>query len=262
MAQVAMAQVEKFFEYICDTFDRVAVAWQARLPSYFRKDVFHRNGAALAAVLAWFLGCVHGFGALLAYYSDDYFAYGYYLVLVTSFHFLEYLLTAMFQPDNSLTADSFLINHSRPYVLAFLASAFEYWMELTFFPAMKQMSFMVWLGILVTFVGQAVRSLGMFTLRHNFTHMVADSKKETHMMVTNGILKYIRHPAYFGFFYWAVGLQIILFNPVCGVALTYVTLEFFRERIPDEEKKMMEFDGFSGYDEYRRRTRTGIPTIP
>ncbi len=40
----------------------------------------------------------------------------------------------------------------------------------------------------------------------------------------------LRHPSYFGWFYWSVGTQILLGNPVCSVLYTYAAWSFFHKR--------------------------------
>lgn len=42
-------------------------------------------------------------------------------------------------------------------------------------------------GVIVAAAGQAVRLLALFTAQHNFTHDIAEEKKEEHYLVTNGI---------------------------------------------------------------------------
>jgi protein-S-isoprenylcysteine O-methyltransferase len=34
----------------------------------------------------------------------------------------------------------------------------------------------------------------------SFTHIVSTTKKQEHVLVTNGIYQFIRHPSYFGYF--------------------------------------------------------------
>jgi protein-S-isoprenylcysteine O-methyltransferase Ste14 len=51
-----------------------------------------------------------------------------------------------------------------------------------------------------------------------------------------GILihSYMRHPSYFGFFYWALGTQLLLCNPVSAVAFSIFLWRFFNHRIRGE----------------------------
>lgn len=78
------------------------------------------------------------------------------------------------------------------------------------------------------------------------------------MLVTHGIYSVLRHPAYFGYFWWAVGTQVLLANPACLVAYAVATFLFFRNRIPYEERILVRFFG-SEYLDYRDRTFIGIP---
>ena len=49
------------------------------------------------------------------------------------FHFSEYLSTALINPQ-SVSTDSFLLNHSRAYSVAALSSWVEFWLERAVFP--------------------------------------------------------------------------------------------------------------------------------
>jgi protein-S-isoprenylcysteine O-methyltransferase len=42
----------------------------------------------------------------------------------------------------------------------------------------------------------------------------------------------MRHPSYFGWFYYTVGTQIILTNPICAVLFGFAAFKFFAGRIP------------------------------
>ncbi len=46
------------------------------------------------------------------------------------------------------------------------------------------------MGAVVAAVGQAIRIVALFTAQHNFTHEIAEEKKEKHRLVTVGIYKY------------------------------------------------------------------------
>jgi protein-S-isoprenylcysteine O-methyltransferase len=56
-------------------------------------------------------------------------------------------------------------------------------------------------------------------------------KREDHVLITSGIYRYIRHPSYFGFFYWALGTQLLLENPFSFVAYALVLWKFFSHRV-------------------------------
>ena len=65
----------------------------------------------------------------------------------------------------------------------------------------------------------------------NFNHIVQSEKKSDHVLVTEGVYGYLRHPSYFGFFWWGIGTQIVLGNIFCLVGYTLVLWRFFRRRI-------------------------------
>jgi protein-S-isoprenylcysteine O-methyltransferase len=77
------------------------------------------------------------------------------------------------------------------------------------------------------------------------------------LLITPSVL---RHPAYFGWFYWSIGTQLLLCNPICIIAYTGASWSFFNARIPHEENLLLKFYP-AGYPEYLRRTYIGIPFI-
>lgn len=119
----------------------------------------------------------------------------------------------------------------------------------------------------------------------NFNHLVQKEKRAGHVLVTGGVYRYLRHPSYFGFFWWGLGTQVVLGNAVCLVGYAVVLWRFFRRRIESEslsvpyaigerriERTLANLSieeetlliGFFGMDyvRYRDRTRVGIPLIP
>ena len=71
----------------------------------------------------------------------------------------------------------------------------------------------------------------MITAAANFAHDVAFTKADKHQLVTKGIYQYSRHPSYAAFWYWAVGTQVLLGNPVTAAIFAYVLWSFFSQRI-------------------------------
>lgn len=86
-------------------------------------------------------------------------------------------------------------------------------------------------GAALVFGGQVVRTLAMATAAQSFTHFVSSSKKDDHVLVTHGIYSWSRHPSYVAFFYWAVGTQVLLANPVAAIGFARVLWTFFNSRI-------------------------------
>ena len=46
-------------------------------------------------------------------------------------------------------------------------------------------------GLALVIVGQACRTVAMFSARHNFSHHIADYKAKDHVLVTHGIYRYV-----------------------------------------------------------------------
>jgi len=108
----------------------------------------------------------------------------------------------------------------------------------------------------------------------NFSHQVAREKKPTHTLVTTGVYSFVRHPGYFGFFWWSVGTQIFLANPLAAVIFMAILWRFFSRRIQydlllhfglltycrGEEISLVEWFG-DEYVDYRKRVGAWIPFI-
>ena len=91
------------------------------------------------------------------------------------------------------------------------------------------------------------------------------------------VSRWFRHPSYAGFFYWALGTQILLQNPITFVIFYLVLYKFFSGRIKcesialvlvaishchlDEEGRLIAFFG-QAYVDYKSRVGTKIPFIP
>jgi protein-S-isoprenylcysteine O-methyltransferase len=90
---------------------------------------------------------------------------------------------------------------------------------------------------------------------------------------------WFRHPSYAGFFYWALGTQLVLQNPLTFVLFVVLLWRFFYFRtrgqrifgefyrsiahiLPSaEEKALIKFFG-DDYVKYRQTVGTKIPFIP
>ena len=101
----------------------------------------------------------------------------------------------------------------------------------------------------------------MHTCQENFNHIVQEKQEEGHQLITEGIYRYLRHPSYTGWFYWSVGSQILLCNPLCVVAYAYTSYSFFAIRIQEEESLLLQ-QYPTEYPAYKQRTYVFIPFIP
>uniref|UniRef100_H3BA89 Protein-S-isoprenylcysteine O-methyltransferase n=1 Tax=Latimeria chalumnae TaxID=7897 RepID=H3BA89_LATCH len=211
------------------------------------------------AVRAGFLGFAFGCGVLLSYGQSSWRHFGWYLCSLTFFHYSEYLVTAVSNP-RSLSLDSFLLNHSLEYNIAAASSWIEFTIEKLIYPEMKEVTWLSLLGLAMVIFGELLRKVAMVTAGTNFNHIVQNEKADSHILVTSGVYSWFRHPSYVGWFYWSIGTQVLLCNPVCMVGYTLASWRFFRERIEEEELTLVQFFG-EDYLEYKKVVPTGLPFI-
>jgi protein-S-isoprenylcysteine O-methyltransferase len=128
---------------------------------------------------------------------------------------------------------AFLLNNGRHYHLAHTFAILEYLLSSRFYPARLAYAkaTLLPLGLVMVIAAQALRSTAMATAAASFTHLIATSKREDHVLVTWGVYAYMRHPSYVAFFYWALGTQLVLGNPMAFLAFALVTWKYFDGRI-------------------------------
>nr|XP_011452880.2 protein-S-isoprenylcysteine O-methyltransferase [Crassostrea gigas] len=211
------------------------------------------------AVRGCFLGLTFGIGYLISCSHTTLNHFGWYLMGLSFFHFSEYLTTAATNPS-SLTLDSYLLDHSREYKMAAVASWLEFFVEWYIAPGLKQYFYLSVCGVLLVLFGESLRKASMITASTNFNHYVQYVKRPGHQLVTKGVYSWCRHPSYVGWFYWSIGTQLILCNPFCLIAYTIVSWRFFRERIYEEEIYLLNFFG-EDYLDYQKSVGTGLPFI-
>ncbi|RIA94507.1 farnesyl cysteine-carboxyl methyltransferase, mediates the carboxyl methylation step during C-termin [Glomus cerebriforme] len=204
-------------------------------------------------------GIIFGGCLALAYYSETIPQLGIFFSALALFHELEYMMTALFKPD-TINLDAFLLNNGNSYHIAHAAGITEFLIELYLFPASKSIRFLRYIGFIVVVIGQLARSIAMWHAKSNFSHKIAYHKRQDHVLITTGIYAYMRHPSYFGFYWWAIGTQLLLSNPICLLGFCYVLHRFFKDRIEEEEPLLIKFFG-NDYIKYQKKTRTYIPLI-
>ena len=205
------------------------------------------------------IGTSFSVGLSLFFRFDHLWLFSTYLCFLSFFHFSEYIATGLTNPAN-LQNESFLLNHSLQYWLAAIFSWMEHFLELYFFPSIKISSVLFIIGIVLCVTGEAIRKTAMFHAGKSFSHIVQNTKKSDHELVTTGIFSMMRHPSYVGWFIWSIATQILLANPLCFLAYGYVSWTFFNERIYVEEFSLLQFFG-EAYAQYQRRVPVGIPFI-
>ena len=152
-----------------------------------------------------FLGTVFG-GTFVLWLNVDnpWKVFFLYMMALSFFHFSEYLMTAMYNPHR-LSLDSFLLNHSFEYKAAAVASWVEFFIEAFLLPSSKSLYVISSIGLFFVIFGEVLRKLAMITAKSNFSHIVQSKKNDGHVLVTDGIYGYSRHPAYVGWFTWSIG---------------------------------------------------------
>ncbi|KAL2144574.1 hypothetical protein VTI28DRAFT_8893 [Corynascus sepedonium] len=192
----------------------------------------------------------------------------FFLASLALFHFLEFWTTAAY---NTRTAEvsSFLLTSNWPaYAIAHSFAALECLLTHILWPgsstsgAVKRGTVvLVGTGMVLVILGQAVRSAAMIQAGRSFNHMVQYQRRSGHVLVTTGVYAVLRHPSYFGFFWWALGTQMVMGNVLSFVGYAVVLWRFFSSRIRVEEGYLVGFFGHE-YVEYRKKVPTRILFVP
>lgn len=250
----------------------------------YLERAMQRNLVRETTIIAFALGCIFTLGVVLMAHSVLYtgsaaeFAFGMHVIVVhVAFHLSEFLCAVSLRPHEAHPG-AFMLWHSNAYVAANVLSLIEFVAEVWWVPESWKLSVVAHpylgsvfrlncfatsvFGVLVA-ITYGVRVVGMIQCGANFSLQIEWSKREDHQLVTHGVYRVLRHPAYFGWFWRTLFAQLMVANPICTVAHTAVTWWFFHERIPEEEEAMAEEDYFGReYVEYMARTHVGIPFIP
>lgn len=211
------------------------------------------------ALTSFILGSILGVCVPFAFSSEN-FQLPLYVILVMAFHFLEYFITSLYQYDK-VNVDSFVIRNGFTYIIAHSIALFETLVEMYVSPNWKsQYTILKFLGLFIAVSGQSLRSLAMIHAGESFSHLISVEKQSNHRLIKTGVYSLVRHPSYVGFFYWAIGTQILLVNPVSLVIFIYLLYRFFLSRIQFEEIKLIEFFG-KDYVQYKKEVRSGLPFV-
>ncbi|EED21873.1 prenyl cysteine carboxyl methyltransferase Ste14 [Talaromyces stipitatus ATCC 10500] len=220
---------------------------------------------------AFFIGVVLGISStitilLLTIYQTRLWRIPFFISSLCLFHFLEYWATAQYNTQYADVSSFLLTSNGPAYNIAHGSAMLECLISHYFFapstsPILSTFSTIsVIFGIICMVTGQIVRTLAMATAGTNFNHVVQVRRQEGHVLVTGGIYRFLRHPSYFGFFWWGLGSQLVLQNVVCFVGYAVVLWQFFNSRIYREERFLIAFFG-DEYISYKSRTIIGIPFI-
>ena len=113
-------------------------------------------------------------------------------------------------------------------------------------------------GLILIVSGLALRWSAILTLKNQFTVDVAIT--EHHRLVTNGIYRTIRHPAYSGSLLSFLGMGLVLANYISIVTIFIPICWAFLHRIKIEERVLADNFG-AEYRNYRATTKRLIPFV-
>ncbi|EGW30303.1 uncharacterized protein SPAPADRAFT_143525 [Spathaspora passalidarum NRRL Y-27907] len=199
------------------------------------------------------LGMSIAFNILILYqqYTYKYYRLNIYFLFLTMFHIFEFINTVLFN-ITQVDDDSFILEDKEMHGITVLSIA-EHFIHVNYW---NISSFSSAIGLCLAIGGQIIRSVSMYTAQESFNHYIQRNHKvHNHVLVTHGVYKYIRHPSYFGFFWWFVGLQLYLNNIAVLFIGGYILWKFFKLRIEFEEGFLIKFFG-QDYITYKQHTKT------
>lgn len=221
---------------------------------------------------------------LLFTFNKFWYQINLFIIFLIIFHNLEFINTVLFN-NSQVDDDSFILEDKEMFIINLLSIIehiiihnYDYF-NLKFYTDSK---FVYGIGLILIIIGQFIRSLSMYTAKSSFNHYIQKEKKESktsssvaleqidntddnndvdadddmgHKLITTGIYLIFRHPSYFGFFIWFLGLQIFLNNIIVLIIGGIILWKFFNERIQFEEIYLVKFFGID-YINYRNKTKT------
>lgn len=200
----------------------------------------HNGKRSLSAIglQAFCLGLTLGlcliFGMLAVYHKHIIWRLSGFLACLSIFHMLEFWTTARFNGQVVQASSFLLFTNGSAYNIAYTLAVVEILVSALVFPDYGQWMSNIatrLLGILLVLLGQTVRSLAMAQAGRSFNHTPQRVRKESHKLVTTGVYAHLRHPSYFGFFWWAIGTQLFVGNKICVLGYIIVLWGFFNKRI-------------------------------
>ena len=111
------------------------------------------------------------------------------------------------------------------------------------------------IGMLIIAVGICIRIKAVLTLKKAFTLNVQISKEQ--QLITSGMYKLVRHPAYTGSILSLLGVSIVLKNIPAILIVAICSFVCYQIRINVEEAVLQKY--FKGYSLYREKTYKLFP---
>lgn len=117
-------------------------------------------------------------------------------------------------------------------------------------------TWMGWLGVFLLACALFVFARSHLDLKSNWSPTLEIF--EGHILVTNGIYRYIRHPMYASQWLWVIAQILLLQNWLAGPIDLIIFIPFYILRVLAEEKMMLDTFG-DQYREYVKKTGGVIP---
>lgn len=178
----------------------------------------------------------------------------FFIAALSLFHFLEFWVTAQYNTRYATVSAFLLSSNGWAYNVAHGSAVVECLVSHIFWPEQSrlaqmlsvpepffggQISLLLVGGFVLLVVGQVVRTTAMAQAGGNFNHHVQSRRQEGHVLVQTGLYRVLRHPSYFGFFWWGLGTQLVLGNVICFVGYALVLWRFFSSRIKRESSSIL-----------------------
>ena len=206
------------------------------------------------------LSIIFSFSFSMIFFTNSiYYPLYLYFITLCIYHYTEFFSVLLYH-FKKLSCEYFLIDQSLSWIIATFVSFIETILETYYFNKYKKIKIFFIIGLIMTIIGQIFRIGGIYTGKKNFTHKISYEKKKEHKLVTNGVFSLSRHPSYFGFYLWSIGIEIMCCNPICFIGFTFILFYFFKNRILLEEKLLIQFFG-EEYLEYKKKVGILIPFI-
>jgi protein-S-isoprenylcysteine O-methyltransferase len=247
------------------TSEEISSALRAYERAFLPNQPKSLSGIALRSfLLGLVLSISSTLSLYLAYNEQALWRAPFFLASLCVFHFLEFYTTALTNTPSAKVSSFLLSRNGSAYTIAHTAAFIECILLHLFWPfsllPQTLHTSLLSSGLILILVGQTIRAIAMVQAGRNFSHLVAHTKRSEHQLVTSGLYSVLRHPSYFGYFWWAIGTQLACGNAGCLVGYAVVLWIFFKKRIGGEEELLVKFFG-GEYVRFRERTWVGIPGI-
>jgi protein-S-isoprenylcysteine O-methyltransferase len=155
-----------------------------------------------------------------------------YVSIMSTFHFLEFYVTARWNNPRAEIASFLLSTHD--YKIAHSCGILEIAITSQIFPGWHARLVTVHTivgGAILTVLGQVVRTSAMVQSGYSFNHQVENEKREDHKLINTGLYSWSRHPSYIGLYFLFVGIQIMVGNKFSTLFLACFLWVCLKKRI-------------------------------